>query len=182
MCIIFTEDKVSAPVSQGLGYLAAAAFIGSILGGGAIQVMSATLDASVHEAIAKEREALQERVTTMSSDLQGLAARIKDIKAKGQTVMVGNGSTVIIGSEVSHSFNIIKSDDPALADALQTITGAVEKSGNREAGQAWERFMKQAMGEKDKTILSALWDRVVKLVPDIASLAESVAKIATLFT
>jgi len=29
--------------------------------------------------------------------------------------------------------------------------------------------------------LSALWDRVVKLVPDVTTLVESVAKIATLF-
>jgi hypothetical protein len=35
-------------------------------------------------------------------------------------------------------------------------------------------------GERDKTVLSALWDRVVKLVPDIATLAESAAKIAPL--
>jgi hypothetical protein len=94
--------------------------------------------------------------------------------------MAGAGSTVIIGSDISDSFNTIKTADPALADALQTNTGAVERSGNKEAGQAWERFM--AVGEKDNTILSALWDRVVKLVPDIASLVESVAKIATLFT
>ena len=41
--------------------------------------------------------------------------------------------------------------------------------------------MKQAVGERDKTVLSALWDRVVKLVPDVIKLVESVAKIATLF-
>jgi hypothetical protein len=41
--------------------------------------------------------------------------------------------------------------------------------------------MKQAVGERDKTVLSALWDRVVKLVPDVTKLVESVAKIAGLF-
>jgi hypothetical protein len=41
--------------------------------------------------------------------------------------------------------------------------------------------MKQVTGERDKTVLSALWDRVVKLVPDITNLVESVAKITTLF-
>jgi hypothetical protein len=72
----------------------------------------------------------------------------------------------------SNSFNVVRNNDPALADALQTISGAVEKSGNKEAGLAWERFMKQAVGERDKTILSALWDRVVKLVPDVTKLIE----------
>ena len=95
--------------------------------------------------------------------------------------MAGAGAVVIIGSDISNSFNTIKKDDPALADALQTISAAVEKSGNKDAGQAWERFMKQVAGERDKTVLSALWDRVVKLVPDVTTLVESVAKIATLF-
>ena len=76
--------------------------------------------------------------------------------------------------------NAIKHDDPALAEALATISGAVERSGNKEAGQAWASFMKQVTGERDKTVFSALWDRVVKLVPDIATLAESAAKIAPL--
>ena len=86
-----------------------------------------------------------------------------------------------LDSDVSNSFNVVRNNDPALADALQTISGAVEKSGNKEAGEAWARFMKQAVGERDKTILSALWDRVVKLVPDVSKLVESVAKIAALF-
>ena len=55
--------------------------------------------------------------------------------------MAGDGTTVIIGSDISNSFNVVRNNDPALADALQTISGAVEKSGNKEAGLAWERFM-----------------------------------------
>jgi hypothetical protein len=180
--LIYTGFDDSPPVTKGLALLAGGIFAISIIVVFVGQMMSATLDVSVDKAIAKERDALHERVTTMSSDLQNLAARISDIKFKGYTVMAGAGSTGIIGSDISDSFNTIKIADPALADALQTITGAVERSENKEAGQAWERFMKQAVGEKDKTILSALWYRVVKLVPDIASLAESVAKIATLFT
>jgi hypothetical protein len=43
------------------------------------------------------------------------------------------------------------------------------------------RFMKQAVGERDKTVLSALWDKVVKHVPDVTKLVESVATIAKLF-
>ena len=129
----------------------------------------------------KERDALHTQVANMENDIKSVANRVGDIKATGHVVMAGDGTTVIIGSDISNSFNVIRNNDPALADALQTISGAVEKSGNKEAGLAWERFMKQAVGERDKTVLSALWDRVVKLVPDVTKLVESVAKIATLF-
>ena len=96
--------------------------------------------------------------------------------------MAGNGTTVIIGSDVSHSFNVVRSNDPALAEALQTISGVVEKSGNNEAGLAWQRFVKEAVGKRDKTVLSALWDKVLKLLPDVTKLVESTAKIVMLFT
>ena len=139
------------------------------------------VDYSVDNAILKERDALHTQVAKMENDIKSVADRVRDIKAAGLTVTAGDGTTVIIGSDVSNSFNVVRNNDPALADALQTISGAVEKSGNKEAGEAWARFMKQAVGERDKTILSALWDRVVKLVPDVSKLVESVAKIAALF-
>jgi hypothetical protein len=141
----------------------------------------AGLDALVDDALQKERDALHTQVAKMENDIKSVADRVRDIKATGHVVMAGDGTTVIIGSDVSNSFNVVRNTDPALADALQTISGAVEKSGNKDAGQAWERFIKQALGERDKTVLSALWDRVVKLVPDVTKLVESVAKIAALF-
>jgi hypothetical protein len=143
--------------------------------------LSFQLDYLVDEALRKERDALQTKVAKMQDDIKSVAAKMRDIRAKGNVVVAGGGNTVIIGSAISDSFNAIKHDDPALAEALATISGAVEKSGNKEAGQAWASFMKQVTGERDKTVLSALWDRVVKLVPDIASLAESAAKIVALF-
>jgi hypothetical protein len=142
--------------------------------------MLAGRDGSVDEALQKERDALHTQVAKMENDIKSVADRVRDIKATGQVVMAGAGATVIIGSDISNSFNVVRKDDPALADALQTIAGAVEKSGNKDAGLAWERFMKQAMGEKDKTVLSALWDKIVKLVPDVTKLVESVATIAGL--
>jgi hypothetical protein len=156
-------------------------FAVSIIGMIAYQAMLAGRDGSVDEALQKERDALHTQVAQMENDIKSVADRVRDIKATGHVVMAGDGTTVIIGSDISNSFNVVRKDDPALADALQTISGAVEKSGNKDAGLAWERFMKQAVGERDKTVLSALWDRVVKLVPDVTKLVESVAKIAGLF-
>ena len=44
------------------------------------------------------------------------------------------------------------------------------------------RFVKETVGERDKTVLSALWDKVLKLLPDVTKLVESTAKIVMLFT
>ncbi len=174
----FAPDDVLRPwVAWSLVFSLVVSTIGFI----AYPATLAWLDGLVDEALLKERDALHTQVAKMENDIKSVADRVRDIKATGHVVMAGDGTTVIIGSDVSNSFNVVRNNDPALADALQTISGAVEKSGNKEAGLAWERFMKQAVGERDKTILSALWDRVVKLVPDVTKLIESVAKIATLF-
>jgi hypothetical protein len=178
LCADFAPDDVLRPwVVWSFLFL----FVASMIGFIAYQAMLARLDALVDDALVKERDALHTQVVKMESDIKSVADRVRDIKAAGHVVMAGDGTTVIIGSDISNSFNIVRNNDPALADALQTISGAVEKAGNKEAGLAWERFMKQAVGERDKTVLSALWDRVVKLVPDVTKLVESVAKIATLF-
>jgi len=174
----FAPDDVLAPwVAWSIGF----SFVVSTIGFIAYQAMLAGRDGLVDDALLKERDALHTQVAKMENDIKSVADRVRDIKATGHVVMAGDGTTVIIGSDISNSFNVVRNNDPALADALQTISGAVEKSGNKEAGLAWERFMKQAVGERDKTVLSALWDRVVKLVPDVTKLVESVAKIATLF-
>jgi hypothetical protein len=173
----FAPDDVLPLVGWSLVF----SFVISTIGFIAYQVMLAGLDGLVDDALLKERDALHTQVAKMENDIKSVADRVRDIKATGHLVMAGDGTTVIIGSDVSNSFNVVRNTDPALADALQTISGAVEKSRNKDAGQAWERFMKQALGERDKTVLSALWDRVVKLVPDVTKLVESVAKIATLF-
>jgi len=174
----FAADDVPPWVWGSLAIL----FVVTIIGMIAYYGKLAELDYLVDNALLKERDALHTQVSKMENDIKSVADRVGDIKATGHVVMAGDGTTVIIGSDVSNSFNVVRKEDPALADALQTIAGAVEKSGNKDAGQAWERFMKQAVGERDKTVLSALWDRVVKLVPDVTKLVESVAAIAKLFT
>jgi hypothetical protein len=179
--IVLANAGVAADDAPWVSWILIFTFVAMIIAFSAYQVMLAGLDGLVDDALLKERDALHNQVAKMENDIKSVADRVRDIKAAGHVVMAGAGSTVVIDSGISNSFNVVKNNDPALADALQTISGAVEKSGNAEAGEAWKRFMKQAMGERDKTILSALWDRVVKLVPDVTKLVESVAKIATLF-
>ena len=138
-------------------------------------------DDKVAAALMSERSSMRAEVETVAKDLKGIAENIGNIRSAGHVVLAGQGATVLIDSQVTNSFNTIKSQDPVLADAIQTITGAIEKSGNKDAGQAWGRFLKELSGERDKSVMHALWDRVVKLVPDVVSLVESVAKLTALF-
>jgi hypothetical protein len=139
-------------------------------------------DDQVANALMSERNTMRAEVQTVSKDLKDIAERVGNIHSAGHVVMAGKGAVVLIDSQVSDSFNTMKSEDPILADAIQTITGAIEKSGNKEAGQAWSRFLKEMSGERDKSVMHALWDRVVSLVPDVAKLIESVTKLTVLFT
>jgi DNA-binding protein YbaB len=118
--------------------------------------LSMQLDYLVDEALRKERDALQTKVAKMQDDIESVAAKMKDIKAKGSVVVTGGGNIVNINSAISDSFNTIEHDDPALAEALKTISGAVERSGNKEAGQAWASFMKQMTGERTNRSLRPL--------------------------
>lgn len=130
-------------------------------------------DDAVSAALAAERNELISKAGNMNGE------SMKDINAKGHVVMAGAGAVVIVGSTVAESFNKMKNDDPELAASIQKISGMVEKSGNVEAGKAWARFLKELSGEKDQSVLSALWDNVVKLVPNVATLTESAAKIVS---
>jgi len=123
----------------------------------------------------KREDARREKEIAMAEN------RARERAVQGNTVTAGDGAVVVIGAEVVNSFNAIKKDDPQLAAAINTISGEVERAGNKEAGQAWARFLKELTGERDKSVLSALWDKVVKLVPDVATLVESAAKITGLF-
>lgn len=116
----------------------------------------------------------------MNEKLQTIRNRLGEIRATGHVVTTGGGSIVIVDSDVQNSFIGVNKADPVLGDALQTISGVVEQSGNKEAGAAWTRFLKEVSCERDKSVMTALWDRVVKLVPDVAGLAESASKIAGL--
>lgn len=139
------------------------------------------LDDKVAAAIDFEKRQTSSDVKIVREEIINMRSSIEATKLAGHTVMTGNGSIVIIGSNITNSFNKIQKDDPLLADALSTIAGAVERSGNKDAGLAWARFLKELAGDKDPIVMRSLWDRVISLAPNVTSLAESVSKIAGLF-
>ena len=114
----FSPDDVLRPwVVWSLAF----SFVVSTIGFIAYQAMLAGRDGAVDEALLKERDALHTQVAKMENDIKSVADRVRDIKAAGHVVMAGDGTTVIIGSDVSNSFNVVRNNDPALADALQTV-------------------------------------------------------------
>jgi hypothetical protein len=76
-----------------------------------LPVFSLQLDYLVDETLRNERDALQTKVAKMQDNIKSVAARIKDIKAKGSVVVTGGGNIVNISSAISDSFNAIKHDD-----------------------------------------------------------------------
>src|SRR4051812_38104929 len=101
------DDVFLTWVGRGVAF----SFVMSMIGLIAYQGMLAGRDGSVDEALQKERDALHTQVAEMQNDIKSVADRVRDIKATGQVVMAGAGATVIIGSDVSNSFNVVSKDD-----------------------------------------------------------------------
>jgi hypothetical protein len=97
----FAQDDVLRPwVGWSLGFSFVVSFVGSTIGLIAYQAMLAGLDGLVDEGLLKERDALHIQVAKMENDIESVADRVRDIKATGHVVMAGDGTTVIIGSDV----------------------------------------------------------------------------------
>ena len=87
-------------VPSWLGWGIAGSFFSFVIAGFTAQGMLMNLDGLVDNALLKERDALHTQVTKMENDIKSVADRARDIKATGHVVMAGDGTTVIIGSDV----------------------------------------------------------------------------------
>ena len=88
-------------------------------------------------------------------------------------------------SSVGESYNKNKNDAPAIADAVKNIAAVIDMRKDDhgdEAKEYYELLLKEMDGGKNKRALSAFWDKIVKLVPDVATLAESCAKLTSTFS
>ena len=92
-------------------------------------------------------------------------------------------ATIINRATVESSFNALKeAKDAETAQALLKVAEKVEASKNPAAGMIFDHFSQGiAKPSPDKSSVKSYWDSLVKLVPDIASMGASVAKIVALF-
>jgi len=96
----------------------------------------------------------------------------------------GNVTTNVYRDIVTEEINNTKLDNPKLADAISMVGSAIDLADPKQASEAkifFERFLKEHNGGKDKGIMSACWNNIVKLVPDVTKLAESCVKLTDLF-
>jgi hypothetical protein len=89
---------------------------------------------------------------------------------------------VVVNSTFRDLKHSAENRDPSLESAVTSISTFINSSENPAAAQSWDRFLKELSGKKSKSKLASCWHQVVKLVPDVSKLVESVSIIAKLFT
>ena|SRR6185295_13774573 len=101
----------------------------------------------------------------------------------GDRIVAREGSTVINRSKVVNSFNRLGAEaSPEAKAAIGKVLEAIERSGNKSAGLVFERLVDDLGNEKrDRSTLQGYWNTIVQLVPDVAKMADAVAKITALF-
>jgi hypothetical protein len=107
---------------------------------------------------------------------------IKDSPNASISITISGSFNQPITSEARITFDQIDKTDPALADNIAALTAELERSNNKEAWECWMDFLEEARTQKRQSRLSAYWDRVVKLVPQVTDLVENAAKITHIFT
>ena len=92
-------------------------------------------------------------------------------------------ATIVNKSVIEHSFNKIRAEQgEEVASALKAIAEFIERSGNREAGDLFDRFNEELnKPEPKKSVLKSVWAGIEKAIPVATALAESVAKLKTIF-
>ncbi len=120
------------------------------------------------------------RYTPMRLTQQG-EQRYMGQTRNGNIVTVGDGSVYVADSTVIKSFNDLSHRyDLGVVEALKQIAVLVAASNNAEAGEVLGDFTSELRSESPKrSALRLMFDRLVELVPPIASLA---AAIVPLFT
>jgi hypothetical protein len=93
-------------------------------------------------------------------------------------------ATIINRSSVLSAFNRLQADGKnETAEALQKIAEAIEKSGNKEAGEQFGAMTDELnKPQPSKAILKTLWSGVTQALPTILNMTDLVAKITGLFT
>ena len=92
-------------------------------------------------------------------------------------------ATIINKSVVENSFNKIKEEyGEDVAKAMLQMAEFIEGSGNKEAGDLFDRFNEELnKTEPKKPVLKSLWAGIEKALPAITALSEAIAKLAPIF-
>ena len=96
---------------------------------------------------------------------------------------IGAGTTIINKSLVENSFNKVEREyGEDTKKALEQISQFIEKSNNPAAGALFNSFNQElSKPQHEKSTLKGIWDGIEKVLPSIATIAGTVAKITSLF-
>lgn len=113
--------------------------------------------------------------------------KVREIISEKESIVLGDqiiahaGATIINRSQVVNSFNEISNDDPELARAILNLAAYIEESKNEEAGQLISDLASEVNGEKRVSHIRAFWNEIVRILPEITKLTESVTILGKLF-
>jgi hypothetical protein len=88
-------------------------------------------------------------------------------------------STVVVRSSVQDAFNKISKDiDQETGNAIVQAAEIVENSNNPAAGSLYTSFAEELKSEhRDTEKLKSYWDALVTILPDVASVGNSILKV-----
>lgn len=105
------------------------------------------------------------------------------VEHMGDYIHAEQGAVVVNRSHLKDALNkAATNSDSELSAAIEEIRDFLDGQGNKDAIDAYNRFLKeQAQTAPDKTTLKLFWEGVVKALPDVATLTSAVAKVVGLF-
>lgn len=133
-------------------------------------------DASASARSARELESQFEELKSAMKEIERNATRV------GNIVINGANAAIVIGSGTINIVRSTAASNPQLAEAMKVVVGLIESERNEKAGALFDQFAAEAAKESpNKTLLSALWDGLVAVMPTIKSMADVAGTIAKLF-
>jgi hypothetical protein len=135
------------------------------------------------EILWKFEKRMHKKAIKQDGEFRKMAKTIDETAAKaaGELIILGQGAIYIKDSTIKESFNVLKTHDPELANALSIIAGYIESNKIEGAVEAYDNLA-EAITQKDKpSRIRAFWNDLISIAPAIATLATAAATIKGLF-
>jgi hypothetical protein len=138
-----------------------------------------------YQARIADNTAQQAGAMVMMSEKQAHAAG----QAMIHDITVGSGARDVqininagTGDFLVQAVKTVETNNEPLAAALTTIAGALRDVKDEEALETLRQMNKKIAQGEDKLTIKALWNHLLKLVPDLAKMTEAVATMTKVFT
>lgn len=94
-----------------------------------------------------------------------------------------SNSTVINRSSLKNAMNTMANASKGIEDALEEVSEYIEQTGNEDLIKLFDSLTGEISKETDnKIVLSTIWEKIVKMLPDTVKIATAVAAISKFFS